>query len=82
MNAPNLILTTFKKAEDENAYIFQWYESEGKDTEAEVEFPEAPVKVVKSNFIEEDGESLKFEGKKLKVTTPRNSVITVKAYFK
>ncbi len=82
MNAPNLILTTFKKAEDENAYIFQWYESAGKDTEAEIEFPEVPVKVVKSDFMEDDGESLKFEGRKLKLNTPGNSVITVKAYFK
>ncbi len=82
MNAPNLILTTFKKAEDSDAYIFQWYESEGKDTEAEIEFPEAPKKVLKSNFMEEDGEPLKFEGKKLKINTPKNSVITIKVYFK
>jgi len=81
MNAPNLVLTTFKKAEDENAYIFQWYESEGKDTEAEIEFPETPVKVVKSNFMEEDGEQLKFEGQRLKIRTPKNSVVTVKVYF-
>ncbi len=82
MNAPNLILTTFKKAEDSEAYIFQWYESEGKDTEAEIEFPEVPKKVVKSNFMEEDGELLKADGKKLKVNTTKNSVETIKVYFK
>ena len=82
MNAPNLILTTFKKAEDSEAYIFQWYESEGKDTEAEIEFPEVPTKVVKSNFMEEDGEPLKFDGKKLKLNTAKNSVMTIKVYFK
>ena len=81
MNAPNLVLTTFKKAEDSNAFIFQWYESEGKDTEAELEFPEAPKKVLKSNFMEGDGEPLKFEGKKLKLNTPKNSVMTIKVYF-
>ena len=81
MNAPNLILTTFKKAEDSDAYIFQWYESEGKDTEAEIEFPEVPEKVVKSNFMEEDGEQLMFESKKLKMSTPKNSVVTFKVYF-
>jgi alpha-mannosidase len=81
INQKNLILTTFKKAEDENAYIFQWYESEGKDTEAEIEFPEVPTKIVKSNFMEEDGEQLDFEGKKLKVNTPKNSVLTIKVYF-
>ena len=82
INAPNLVLTTCKKAEDEDAYIFQWYESEGKDTRAEVEFPQVPVKVVESNFMEETGKPLEFEGKKLTLMTPKNSVITVKAYFK
>ena len=81
MNAPNLILTTFKKAEDSDAYIFQWYESEGKDTESEIEFPEAPQKVFLSNFMEENGEPLKFDGKKLKINTPKNSVMTIKVYF-
>ncbi len=81
MNTPNLILTTFKKAEDEDAYIFQWYESEGKDTEAEIEFPRVPEKVFKSNFMEEDIAPLTFEGKKLKINTPRNSVVTLKVYF-
>ena len=81
MNAPNLILTTFKKAEDTDAYIFQWYESEGKDTESEIVFPEDPQKVFLSNFMEEDGEPLKFDGKKLKINTPKNSVMTIKVYF-
>jgi alpha-mannosidase len=82
MNAANLVLTTFKKAEEGDAFIFQWYESEGRDTEAEIEFPETPLKVVKSNFMEEDVEPLKFTGKKLKINTPKNSVITIKVYSK
>lgn len=81
MNEPNLILTTFKKAEDSDAYIFQWYECEGKDTDAEIEFPEVPKNVFKSNFMEEGGEPLKFDGKKLKINTPKNSVMTIKVYF-
>jgi alpha-mannosidase len=81
MTSPNLVLTTFKKAEDSESYIFQWYESEGKDTEAEIVFPGAPKKVVKSNFMEEDGKPLTFNGKKLKINTPGNSVFTIKVYF-
>jgi alpha-mannosidase len=81
MNAPNLILTTFKKAEDSHGYIFQWYECEGKDTQAEIEFPQQPKKVVLSNFMEEDLEELNFDDKKLLIETKRNSVITIKVYF-
>jgi alpha-mannosidase len=81
MNAPNLILTTLKKAEDNDAYIFQWYESEGKNTEAEIELPEVPKKVVKSDFMEEDGEPIENEGNKIKLNTPKNSVVTIKVYF-
>ena len=81
MNAPNLILTTFKKAEDEDAYIFQWYESEGKDTEAEIEFPKHPNKVFLSNFLEKDLEELQFDGNKLVVVTKGSSVMTIKVYF-
>jgi alpha-mannosidase len=81
MNAPNLILTTFKKAEDSHGYIFQWYESEGQDTEAEIEFPQQPKKVVLSNFMEEDLEELNFDDQKLLIETKRNSVMTIKVYF-
>ena len=77
-----LFLQLSKKRKTSEAYIFQWYESEGKDTEAEIEFPEVPKKVVKSNFMEEDGDLLKADGKKLKVNTTKNSVETIKVYFK
>jgi alpha-mannosidase len=82
MNAPNLILTTFKKAEGDNAYIFQWYESEGIDTEAEIEFPKQPKKVYLSNFLEEDLEELNLDDNKLIIGTKENSVMTIKVYFK
>jgi alpha-mannosidase len=81
MNAPNLILTTFKKAEDSHGYIFQWYESEGQDTEAEIEFPQQPKKVVLSNFMEEDLDELDFNGNKLAIKSKSNSVMTIKVYF-
>jgi alpha-mannosidase len=81
ISEPNLILTTLKKAEDSDAYIFQWYECEGKDTQAEIEFPETPEKVYLSNFMEEDIEELEFDGNKLVIPTKANSVMTIKVYF-
>lgn len=77
----NLILTTVKKAEDTDAWIIQWYDSEGKETEANLTLPAIPKKILKSNFMEEDGEPLKFNGKSVKVKTKKHSVETIKVYF-
>ena len=74
-------MTTVKKAEDSNAWIYQWYESEGKETEATLTLPETPKKVVKSNFIEEDGTPVSFNGNVVKIKTGKNSVVTLKVYY-
>ena len=81
LEGDNLILTTMKKAEDSDAWIFQWYESQGKETEAALTLPETPKKIVESNFIEEDGNPVPFDGNVVKIKTPRNSVVTLKVYY-
>ncbi len=81
MNSKNLILTTIKKAENSDAYIFQWYEADGKDTDAEITLTKRPVKVFKSNFMEDEIEGVKPEGNKIKIKTPKNSTVTLKIYF-
>ncbi len=81
LDEDNLILTSVKKAEDTDAWIYQWYESEGKETKATLTLPKAPKRVVESNFIEEDGNLLPFKGTVVKINTKKNSVETIKVYY-
>lgn len=77
----NLILTTLKKAEDSDEWIVQWYDVEGKNTEARLTLPAVPRSVVYSNFLEESGSPVPFEGKIVKAATKKYSVVTVKVRF-
>ncbi len=78
----NLILTSVKKALNSDAWVLQWYESKGKDTNAILKLPETPKRIFESNFLEEDLNPVKFEGRKIKVHTKKFSVTTLKVYFK
>ncbi|MBI1808201.1 MAG: hypothetical protein HYR76_14270, partial [Ignavibacteria bacterium] len=77
----NLILTTFKKAEDSDEWIVQWYDAGGKDSEAMLTLPKAPNKVLTSNFLEENGAPLAPEGNTVKVLTKKHSVVTIKVFY-
>lgn len=81
LDSDNLILTSIKKAHDSDAFIIQWYESKGVDTEASLTLPKRPKKVFESDFMEEDGEKINFSGNIVKVKTGKNSVKTIKVYF-
>ncbi len=81
LSADNLILTSMKKALDSNAWIIQWYESQGKNTNATLTLPKTPRKVFESNFMEAEGKPLKFEGNKVKVHTKKYSVTTIKVIY-
>jgi alpha-mannosidase len=77
----NLVLTVMKKAEDSDAWIVQWYETRGENSEAVLSLPQIPKKVVTSNFLEEDGTPVGFDGKTVRVQTKRNSIVTLKIVF-
>ena len=77
----NLVLTTVKKAEDSDAWIYQWYDSKGSETEAVLTLPKVPKKVVESNFVEDDGKPISFDGKVVRIKTNKNSVKTIKVYY-
>ena len=81
LNDENLVLTSVKKAEDSNAWIIQWYDAEGRETEATLTLPAVPKKVLQSNFMEVDGKPIHFNGKVVKVKTKKYSVETIKVYF-
>jgi alpha-mannosidase len=75
------MLTTIKMAEDSGAWIFQWYDAKGENAQAVLTLPQTPKKVVATNFLEEDGAVLGFDGKTVPVQTRKNAVTTIKVYF-
>jgi len=77
----NLILTVMKKSEDTNSLTLQFYESEGKEVQANLVLPFVPSKVFKSNFLEEDKEEVRFSGDRVNLRVKPNSVVTLKIYF-
>jgi alpha-mannosidase len=81
LNEDNLVLTTVKKAEDSGAWVIQWYDAEGRETEATITLPAVPRKVFQSNFMEVDGKAIPFKGKTVRVKTKKHSVETIKVYF-
>lgn len=77
----NLVLTIAKVAEKSDAWVIQWYDSEGKDSNADLVLPQTPKKVVESNFLEEDGKAVSFKGNHVNILTKKNSITTIKVYF-
>lgn len=77
----NLVLTIAKVAENSDAWVIQWYDAAGKDSNADLVLPQTPRKVVESNFLEEDGKPVQFEENHVKIVTNKNSVTTIKVYF-
>ncbi|HTP80640.1 MAG TPA: glycoside hydrolase family 38 C-terminal domain-containing protein [Bacteroidota bacterium] len=76
-----LTLTTIKKAEDSNAWIFQWCDETGMEGDARLTVPQIPKTAQLSSFLEEDGTPLPVEKNTIIVHTKKNSVVTVKATF-
>ncbi len=81
LSPSNLVLTTVKQAENSGAWVIQWYESEGRQSTAELELPVQPKRVHVTNFLEEPGAPVPVNGSKVLVPTARNGVQTVLVEF-
>ena len=81
LSPANLVLTTIKKAEDGDAWIFQWYDAQGETTQGVIEFPRQPKSVVVSNFVEEDGAPVSFKSNSAVVESPHHGIVTLKVRF-
>lgn len=77
----NLVLTALKLAEDSDEWIVQWYESEGRETEAVLTLPAAPKGAVVSDFLEGDRGPVPVSGKTIRLGTRANGMRTVKVSF-
>jgi alpha-mannosidase len=82
LSPSNLVLTTVKKAEDSDAWIFQWYEAKGIESEAELTLPFPADRVLLSDAMEGDGPPLPFEKNTLRYLTKKNGLVTLKVTFK
>jgi len=74
----NLVVTTMKKEEKGDAWIVQWYETQGKESEAVLTLPFVPKSVSMSNFLEADGQPVTFQKNVVKVPTSKYQVVTIK----
>ena len=77
----NVVLTTLKKCEDEDAYLIQWYNLGDSDTSTTITLPKKPKKVVTSNFLEVSGSPVETNGNVIRFNTAKRSVVSLKAYF-
>jgi alpha-mannosidase len=82
VNKKNVIITTFKKAEDDDGIILRFYEIEGKDTDLEFLFNKPIRKAFTTSLIEQTSNEIPSSGNILKFNIKHNSIETIKIYFK
>jgi alpha-mannosidase len=80
VSTPDVIITAFKKAEEGNAVVMRFYETAGKDTDAEFTFHTKFRKAVATSLIEEDGKEIPMQDGRLKVHVSHNSIETIKLF--
>ncbi|MBM4162761.1 MAG: alpha-mannosidase, partial [Ignavibacteria bacterium] len=77
----NLVLTSIKKAEDSDAWIIQWYDARGEESQAILTLPRPVKRALLSNFLEDEGKELTAEKNVVRVNTKKSSVVTLKVNF-
>ncbi len=77
----NMVLRSIKKCEDENAWMFQWYNVDGKQSEAILTLPQRPRIATISNFLEENGSPVEIKNNEVHLKTRGRSVVSLKVYF-
>jgi len=78
--SPNIILSTMKKAENDDTVILRVFDIEGKDTEAEVGLFTPVKRAERSNIIEEEGVLLKPRKGRLVLPVGHHAVETLKLF--
>ena len=84
MEPGNVILSVMKKAEDDDAVIFRFYEFEGKHSQVRLRFPEPATGAVQTNLMEKEEKPLSLEGNGREVSLHIGpyEIGTVKVRFK
>lgn len=81
LSPADMILTTIKKAEEDESWVVQWFNRGDEDAEAALTLPKSPRKVVRSNVMEEDVAPMQSHGSTIRTMTKHRSVQTIKVYF-
>ena len=58
VDAPNVVLSSLKKAEDDNSLIIRLFEFEGKEQQVHITLPQPASKVTETNLLEADQNAL------------------------
>lgn len=78
LSAPNVMISTIKKCEDDNSVILRCFEMEGKDSDVNLMWFQNPARAAKTNLIEEEMEWLPAEGKSLHTRIGHHAIETFK----
>lgn len=83
IDAPNVILTVLKKAEDDDGLIFRFYEFEGKAGDVRLQLPRRAVAAVETNLMEKHGQAVTVSssGRELVIPTGAYEIKTVEVTF-
>lgn len=77
----NLLITALKKCEDDESTIIRFYEIEGKEVEASIEFFLPLKKAYQTDILENEEKELLVEGNKIKMKVLPYSICTIKTYY-
>ncbi|MGE5360637.1 MAG: discoidin domain-containing protein [Bacteroidales bacterium] len=82
VSSPNVVVSTMKKAEDDDSVVARVYDIEGKDSQAIVGLFKTIAAAQKTDVIEEGGEALKVVNGKANVPVGHHAIETVKIHVK
>lgn len=84
IDAPNVVLTAVKKAEDDSGLLIRYYEWAGKTGDVKIDLPEAASAAEETNLMEKIDHALTLDdgGKSVSVATKPYEIKTVKVTFK
>jgi alpha-mannosidase len=80
VSAPGIVLSTMKKAENDDTVILRVYDIEGRDTETAIELIRPVRRAVRTNLIEEEGVELKPRKGRLILPVGHHAVETLKLF--
>jgi alpha-mannosidase len=81
-DAPNVVLTAMKKAEDSNALILHMYEYAGKETQLKVKLPKGATEAMETNLMEKkDGPALPLSDGVVSVTIHPYEILALKVNY-